>query len=60
MAMSNGMPTEKIIEIMRTMARNERNRLGEYWHYSFCNFAADEIERLRAELDALQADRIRR
>lgn len=44
---------QNIVSIMRDMADGKKNLLGDYWHTSFCNDAANEIERLQRELEKL-------
>jgi len=41
---------QNIVSIMRDIAEGKQNLLGDYWDRSFCNDAANEIERLQAGL----------
>jgi hypothetical protein len=45
-----------IVQIMRSMAKGERTTLGDCWSPTWCDNAADEIERLRAALAAREPD----
>jgi len=45
-----------ITEILRDIARGKTNRVGDHWSPSYCNEAADEIERLRAEIEGMYED----
>ena len=48
-----------IVEVMREKAAHTRNIAGDYWGDWMCNVAADDIERLRADLDPVMDDRTR-
>ena len=49
---SNATYSDNIVSIMRDMAESKQNLLGDYWDKSFCNDAANEIERLQKVVDA--------
>lgn len=46
--------TIDITEIMRDMAAERKNQIGDYWSRSWCNNAADDIDRLRQEVKDLE------
>jgi len=41
-----------ITEILRDIADGKTNICGDHWHPSYCEEAAKEIERLRAQLES--------
>lgn len=45
-----------ITEIMRDIAAERKNSVGDYWSPDYCNEAADEIERLREEIEGMHED----
>ena len=47
---SNTTEQDDIVSIMRDIAAGRKNGLGDYWHNSFCDKAADMIETLEAEV----------
>jgi len=42
-----------ITEIMRDIAAERKNVIGDYWSRNWCENAADEIDRLRQEVKDL-------
>lgn len=42
-----------ITEIMRDMAAERKNSIGDHWSRNWCENAANEIDRLRAEVQEL-------
>ena len=46
--------TDNIVDIMRDKAADRRNSIGDHWGDCWCDNAADEIERLRAEVKDLE------
>jgi len=45
--------TNNITEIMRDIAAERKNSVGDYWGRYWCDIAADEIDQLRAEVKKL-------
>lgn len=45
-----------LVEILRDYASEKKNCVGDYWSRNYVNDAADEIERLRAEVAELKSE----